>query len=172
MIVYFHGYESSPNSDKVEKLKELFPDKRVFSFSANIDPDIAKREVSIQIQSALVQYINKPGKVYFIGTSLGAWLASAMSDLFGVPALLLNPCYDPVVSLMKYAEIPDELRLRYTPIKFNPKKFVCCDPQDPVIDMTELLKMLNNVETYPGIGHRFGSPHFDFAATKFIKLDA
>jgi predicted esterase YcpF (UPF0227 family) len=173
MIVYFHGLGSSPNSDKVDRLKAMFPNKRVYAFSANVDPEIACKEVADQIESAMIDHLHEPGKVYFIGTSLGAWLAAKMGDLFKVKVLLINPCYDPVESLKKYPGVSDEIRNKYTKIRLQKRmdSTTCAvDPYDPIIDMRNLMQEIGDqVTLFPGVGHRFNGPEFETFVTSGIK---
>lgn len=175
MIVYFHGLGSSPNSDKVDRLRALFPNKRVYAFSANIDPEIACKEVADQIESAMINHLHEPGKVYFIGTSLGAWLASELADQFKVKALLINPCYDPAESLKKYTEISDEVRTKYTKLDFTKResdKVYIVDPDDEVIDMEQLILDMDYCSSpcylFPGTGHRFNGPEFESVVKTFV----
>lgn len=94
-IVYFHGYASSPNTDKVTQLKLAYPNDYIYAFLADIDPEIAIKEVGNNIDLALLDHIEEDIDITFIGTSLGAWLAAKMADLYGVKSILINPVLYP-----------------------------------------------------------------------------
>lgn len=176
LIVYFHGLNSSPATDKVDRLRAMFPDDLVYAFSANVDPEVALKEVSHEIELVLAEHYNTPGAVYFVGTSLGAWLASKLSDVFDVEALLINPCYNPSESLKKYPDISDEIRGKYVDLDISyrrEKKMYAIDPLDEVIDMRPLLDddhlSGSNLMFAPHVGHRFNGPEFESAIKSFIK---
>jgi predicted esterase YcpF (UPF0227 family) len=175
LIVYFHGLNSSPSSEKVGRLRAMYPDDLVYAFRADIDPDFSMHEISEQIESVLVEHFNTPGSVSFIGTSLGAWLASKMSDVFNVRALLINPCYSPSESLKKYPDISDSVREKYTDLDISfrsENKMYVIDPHDEVIDMRPLLNDDNLYDSKvlfrPPAGHRFNGPEFESVVKQFI----
>jgi predicted esterase YcpF (UPF0227 family) len=162
-IVYFHGYGSSSKTDKVDRIRKRFPDCKVLAFDASINPDVAKREVGHKITMSLVDD-HSDDELIFIGTSLGAWLANELSDLFGCRAVLINPAYDPSTSLDKLGVDQDILDL-YTPMNLSglKRKSFYVDMEDDVIDHRELLANLdtNDITFYNGVGHRFNGKEFD-----------
>ena len=101
-IVYFHGYGSSPNSDKVAALRAGLKDRaKVYAYPADIDPEIAKAELTREIDSMLAGHRNAATQdsVIFIGTSLGGWWASELGESYGIPAIVINPSCNPTSSL-------------------------------------------------------------------------
>lgn len=172
-IVYFHGYGSSAKTDKVDRLKKLYPNAEVLAFDINIDPTISLLEVGEKILMELLNDFNSPGSLYFIGTSLGAWYANELSNGFGCPALLINPCFDPETSLKKYG-VAEEVRGKYTvmDLKDVNRKMIVLDLADDVIDHSVLIGKLNAIGgqyvEYPNVGHRFNGPEFENAVKKFI----
>ena len=163
-IVYFHGYGSSSKSDKVERLKVRFPDCEVLAFDANIDPVIALGEVGDSIMFKLVSDMHSNDSLVFVGTSLGAWLANEMSNSFGCKAVLVNPCFDPRVSLEKYG-VSWGIRqkyLRMAEINSDRKKYFV-DMKDEVINHVPLLMHLDvkKVTFVNGVGHRFNGSEWD-----------
>ncbi len=171
LIVYCHGLNSSPASDKVERLKKLFPDDEVVCFQASIDPDKAVAEVGDMVLDKLIEHrhLHSLGKLYFVGTSLGGWLAAKLAEKFDSKALLINPCYDPQMSLQKYPEIDKEIIERYTQFDVKNQDFLyAIDPYDEVINMHGLMSnYLIRKYTFPHVGHRFNGPEFEEAATLF-----
>ena len=113
-IIYFHGYGSSPSSDKVVRLKQNI-DFDVYAYPADIDPDIAVKQIGDSIDLMLADNPCVPTKMIFIGTSLGGWLASKMAQLYDCEAYIINPSVNPTDSLKKYG-VPDSICDKYTPL--------------------------------------------------------
>jgi predicted esterase YcpF (UPF0227 family) len=169
-IVYFHGFGSSPTSDKVDRIKAYFPNDMVLAFSANVDPVVAKKEVGDAIYSALVDEPNIPEELVFVGTSLGAWLANELADEFNARAVLINPSYDPSKTLGRYNVSP-ELTRKYHKMGLTnmSKKVFVVDRRDEVIDHTELLDAIDNCAVfYDGAGHRFNGKEFDEVLLRYV----
>ncbi len=149
-LVYFHGYGSSANTEKVHALREMFPNYKVLAFDASVDPEIAKKEVGDQILLSIVDDFSDD-ELIFIGTSLGAWLANELSNQFRCKAILINPSYDPRLTLGRYGVSEDILRIYY-PMQLadlNQKNFYI-DPNDEVIDHSVLMSKVDYVEITGG----------------------
>lgn len=174
MVIYFHGYNSSPKTDKVSRLKELLPNHEVLAFPINPDPEIAERELSDSIIFAMISQLHDPDKVTFIGTSHGAWWAAKMADSFAyTECVLINPCYDPENSLKKYG-VSDDILKKYHKMNLDVldnKTFVFAE-SDEVIDHSELISELDEresvFEVYQNTSHRFNGPEFEDVIEKFI----
>lgn len=170
LIVYFHGYGSSANTDKVTRLKEMYPNDQVLAFDINIDPKISLPYLTEKIMDELIKYFNVPGDLYFVGTSLGAWYANELSNTFGCKALLINPCIDPETSIAKYG-VEEKVRTHYSKanLKDLKRKMIALDPKDDVIDHKNLLNEVNaDFQIYENVGHRFNGPEFEDVVKKFI----
>jgi predicted esterase YcpF (UPF0227 family) len=111
LIVYFHGYGSSKDSDKVTRLKRE-SDFIVHAFDININADVAYNELTQNIDMMLATDVEQPVKLVFVGTSLGGWWASRMAKLYQCKAVVINPSIDPENSLLKYG-VPYEVCERY-----------------------------------------------------------
>lgn len=162
VIVYFHGYGSNPKSHKVAMLKSL-PNVEVFAYTANIDPDIAVTEVSENIDRMLLDDTVNDVNIIFIGTSLGAWLASKLAYTYCVKTVLINPSVTPHITLKRYG-IPDDICNKYTPlIPSFTDKFIFAE-DDVVIDNTAFRNFLittgYDVTVVPSGGHRFSGDTF------------
>lgn len=166
-IIYFHGFGSSPNSDKVDRIRAMYPSDTVLSFTADVDPDIAIQTVNHEILNALIDD-HSDGELLFIGTSLGGWLANELSNKFECRVLLINPAYDPGTELSQF-NVDTEILNRYTKMNdvTNKKKTIVLDPSDDIIDHTELMK-LTTVVKYPGVGHRFNGSEFEEVVRNFV----
>jgi hypothetical protein len=82
MILYIHGYNSSPNSAKAKFFKKIFPNFISGSYDVN-SPKLAIKQLSDTIKKNNVNFI--------IGSSLGGLYATILSQKFNIPALLINP---------------------------------------------------------------------------------
>lgn len=173
-FVYFHGYGSSSKTDKVDRVKSLFPNDEVLAFDINVDPNISLFEVGDKILNALLDNYNSPGSLYFVGTSLGAWYANELSNGFGCPALLINPCYDPTTSLTKYG-VAEDVRNNYSVMNLKDinRKMIVLDPEDDVIDHSVLIDKLSDVgghyRKFENVGHRFNGPEFEEVVKTFFE---
>ena len=63
-IIYFHGYGSSPNTDKVKLLKEHFSE--VYAFPIDVDPDKSLPYLEEEIENVFYGTINVPSKLVFV----------------------------------------------------------------------------------------------------------
>ncbi len=162
-VVYFHGYGSSPNSDKVDALRNKLK-VPVFAFPANIDPEIAIREVSDSIDMLLLEDMHAPDRMLFVGTSLGGWLASELGNLYDIPVVVINPSYEPFNSLKKYG-VDEDICNKYTPLKLSKKNTYFFAENDTVIDNVEFRQSLINqgyrVYIDPDANHSFSGKPFE-----------
>lgn len=170
IIVYFHGYGSSPNSDKVEVLRSSF-DSPVFSFPINIDPDKAIADLSHRIDMMLLEDMHADDKVVFVGTSMGGWMASEMGKKYNIPAIVINPAWDPSDVLAKLG-VDESICSKYDLMSLSDKNAYFFADHDELIDNHELRVLLSEAghEVYvdPEGDHRFGGEPFK-RVVKYIK---
>jgi predicted esterase YcpF (UPF0227 family) len=157
-LVYFHGYGSNNNTYKVDMLRQMFPKYQVLAFNSDIDPDVAKTQVSQKIMESIVDD-QSDDEMIFVGTSLGAWLANELSDQFKCKAVLINPTYNPKLTLAKYG-VAEEVLVKYTKMNLSDldRKSFFIDPNDEIIDQTELMGLVK-FESISG-GHQCGGDCF------------
>ena len=108
VVFYFHGYKSSPStSKKVEILKENFPD--TYAFPIDIDPEVSIPYLVDQIEQALLNHVSDGNtKVFFVGTSLGAYYAMIAARYYPkVKLILINPVIDTQDNLIKLGVDPE-----------------------------------------------------------------
>lgn len=115
-IIYFHGYGSSPNTDKVTELRKHFSE--VYAFPIDVDPDKSLPYLEEEIDHILASNINSEKPLVFVGTSLGAWYAGYLASLFHAPAVLINPCFSFGV-LKTDLGISEEIKAKYEVIGFQ-----------------------------------------------------
>ncbi len=162
IIIYFHGLNSSHNSDKVERLKSAFPDDYVHAFPINIDPDIAIPELENNINNVLIDHLNEEIILFFVGTSLGAWWANKFGNEYLCTAILINPSPNPQNSLLLHG-ISKEICEKYSSIQYNPQKdYYFIAKHDEVITHS-IDWSWPHIYIYnsPKVKHRFNGPEFN-----------
>lgn len=98
MIVYFHGFASSNNSNKVTMLKNRFGDDHVIAPNLPFNPiEVSKLTAEI-VNDFAINYKNQDSLI-FVGTSLGAFYANYFGHLYDCPMVLVNPSVYPSESL-------------------------------------------------------------------------
>ena len=162
VVIYCHGYKSSSKSDKLRLLQEA--GFEAYCFDADVDPDIAFRNIYEKIDNLLVEYYNQDIKLIFVGTSLGGWWASKLASEYDCEAVIINPSADPKVSLAKY-RVPEHILEQYDEIVIPKRATYFFASNDEVIDHTEFIKKVNQEQTSVYIfqdgNHRFNGKHFE-----------
>lgn len=161
LVVYFHGYNSGPNSSKVQKLRRALPDVEVRSFDIDIDPSISMRSLMYNIDMMLLDNLVSCTRIVFVGTSLGAWYAGTLATLYGCDAVLINPSLHPANSLKKRGvdrHICDE----YSSLHLNKKHHFFVSLADEVLDFSKehMLLSMPRTRLYKEGSHRFDGPEF------------
>lgn len=158
LIVYFHGFNSSPKTEKVNRLKLAFPDDYVYAFPINIDPDIANKDLEMAIDSVLIDHLNEDVEVIFVGTSLGAWWANKFGTLYHCPALLINPCEDPAKTLGL---------IKFMPMIYRPEHSAYFIAKHDEIIEHQIDWSWPHIYLYnsPEVKHQFNGPEFDDVIT-------
>lgn len=176
MILYLHGFRSSPQSYKARLLSDYFAGRGQSPlFQCPRLP--ASPTAAMQLARSLCQSV-RAEELALIGSSLGGFYATALAEEYGCRAVLLNPAITPAEDLRKQvgvqrawhsdeqfefrAEYVDELapiaRHRIT----RPERyFLVAATGDEVLDWRQM------VGHYPGARHKVieGSDHglSDFA---------
>lgn len=100
MVVYLHGFNSSPDSFKANLLKRyLEAQGRAREFSC---PSLPWRfaEAAALIDAELRRLADSP--ITLVGSSLGGYYAAHFAEKYCLPAVLVNPAAYPYLSLAKY----------------------------------------------------------------------
>ena len=97
MIIYLHGFNSSPQSHKAQLTRAYMAERGLAShFACPALPPLASDAVA-QIERRL------PAKnVCFIGSSLGGFYATYLAEKHAARAVLINPAIEPHVGLRAY----------------------------------------------------------------------
>ena len=97
-IIYFHGFNSSPESKTCCALRNHFGNEKVVApFYDYINPDNAYKYLESVVHSDRYAH-----DVYLVGTSLGAFWANYFSEKYRLECILINPSLRAADSLKKY----------------------------------------------------------------------
>jgi predicted esterase YcpF (UPF0227 family) len=98
-IIYFHGYGSNGNSRTAEFIKSAYPDYAVITPTYNTKN---ANEAIDDLYKVVYQAMKDYECIFFVGSSLGGFIANYFSNKYSIPTVLINPCLDPVKRLQKY----------------------------------------------------------------------
>jgi predicted esterase YcpF (UPF0227 family) len=96
LLVYLHGFNSSPQSHKAQVMQRYAKEEGV-EFACPALPPLA--DDSIRIAE---QVIHGKKSACLIGSSLGGFYATYLAEKHGLKAVLINPAIDPHVGLRAY----------------------------------------------------------------------
>ncbi len=94
MILYLHGFASCGDSNKTKVLKTYFGEKEVLAPDLPVNPHKAlsvARKIIIDHDIDLI-----------IGSSLGGFYASNLTETMGVKSVLINPSVQPFITLAPF----------------------------------------------------------------------
>ena len=176
MILYLHGFRSSPQSFKARLLRDFFA-SREQSAAFHCPQLPVSPAAAMSMARELCQSVPAES-LALIGSSLGGFYATALAEEFGCRAVLLNPAITPASDLRTHigmqrawhsdeqfefrAEYVDELEpIARTSISRPERYFLIAATGDEVLDWRQM------VSHYPGARHKVieGSDHglSDFA---------
>lgn len=101
-IIYIHGLDSDANSTKGILLESYCQQHHADINVYRPDLNSAPEQVFEQLVR-LVTELNTDDKTVLIGSSLGGYFSTLVSNHTGCPALLLNPSTQPHVTLQRFA---------------------------------------------------------------------
>ena len=154
MILYLHGFLSSPQSTKARQMHAALADLgRGADFLAPQLP--VSPRATAELLLALAQ-LEDPAKLCVVGSSLGGYYATWLAQLLGCRAVLLNPAVRPYELLADQvgwrqdyasgapveirAEYLDELRALETgPLQHPGRLFLVAATGDEVLDYRAML---------------------------------
>ncbi|MSQ21080.1 MAG: esterase [Betaproteobacteria bacterium] len=109
MLIYLHGFNSSPASHKATLLQQTLRDQGLVDRFAC--PQLPHRPAAaIAVIEAHIERFNATS-ITLIGSSLGGFYATYLTEKHGLRAILLNPAVHPHRDLTKYL---GRQRNRYT----------------------------------------------------------
>lgn len=137
VIVYFHGYGSSAQTDKVQKLRDAGYTVYCWTYDTDTYPVDNIDYLDDCIYHLMANDIESEHKYVFVGTSLGAWYAARLAKLWYCKTVLINPAVDPGVSLAKFGVATDVLE-QYTPLEFSSRDTVVLGTNDELFDFSRV----------------------------------
>ncbi len=97
MIVYLHGFNSSPNSHKAQLLGRHMAEQGLAAHYACPALPVLASEAIREIER-----LGFGGDACYVGSSLGGYYATWLAEQHGARAVLINPAIDPHVGLRAY----------------------------------------------------------------------
>lgn len=99
MIVYLHGFNSSPQSNKAEVMRRYMEARgRGEQYACPALPPLAREAIAtIEALGA-----GRMASLCFVGSSLGGFYATYFAEKHGAKAVLINPAIDPHIGLRPY----------------------------------------------------------------------
>ena len=67
IVVYFHGFGSSAQNDKVQQLRDAGIE--TYSWDIDINPVVSLPELGDKIDDMLMDEPHEPARIFFVGTS-------------------------------------------------------------------------------------------------------
>lgn len=159
MIVYLHGFRSSPQSRKAQMLRKHLQQRGL------VDQFVCPAlPASPRMASQLALYAarsTRAGDVALIGSSLGGYYATWVAEQLGCRAVLLNPAVDPARDLQAHIgrqpvffsddeidfrpEYIDELRALDTGVTNPERYFLIAATGDTVINYRMMVAKYHGV---------------------------
>jgi len=100
MILYLHGFNSSPQSAKAQYLKRYLEERGLGA--EFVCPRLPHRpKLAVAAIEAEMARLAK-GKITLVGSSLGGFYATWLAEKHALRAVLINPAIDPHVGLRTY----------------------------------------------------------------------
>ncbi|GAA0306980.1 YqiA/YcfP family alpha/beta fold hydrolase [Psychrobacter aestuarii] len=100
-LIYLHGLDSDANATKGKLLSEYcqqhYPSITVIRPDLNMSPPEVVKKVTALINES-------PKETLLVGSSLGGYFATYLSNQLDTPALLINPSIQPHISLQRFSD--------------------------------------------------------------------
>ena len=100
MIVYLHGFNSSPASHKARVLHQYLAERGLVGHYACPALPTWPDQAIAAVESAMGA--GAPGRVCLVGSSLGGFYATHLAEKHGARAVLINPAIEPHVGLRAF----------------------------------------------------------------------
>lgn len=161
-VLYLHGFGSKFDNYS-KKIQQLLKLGAVDGF--DIDYCLGEKLV---IEQSIANIANRDLDL-LIGTSMGGWLASKLSEILSIPFVAFNPVISPAVTLQPYIGehkdfygrhflLKENIVNEYEEISKDGCGLIFLDEGDELINPSESKQILNqcySVTSYTGGSHRF-----------------
>ena len=151
MLIYLHGFNSSPGSHKAQVLKRYLEERGLGAqYSCPALPHLPERAVA-EIEAVIARYPR--AAVTLVGSSLGGFYATYLAERHGLRAVLINPAVYPQRGLRSFLgvqrnlytgeeyELTEEhlqqLHRLYQPVIDARRYVLLVETQDEVLDYRE-----------------------------------
>jgi uncharacterized protein len=161
MLVYLHGFNSSPQSHKAQVLQRYLQERGLATeYACPALPPLA-RDALAAVEALMREHAGKP--FCFVGSSLGGYYATCLAEKHAARAVLVNPAISPHVGLRAYlgpqrnlhtgepyelteAHLRDWERLE--PARITPERYlVLLETGDELLDYRRALERYAGAET-------------------------
>ena len=168
MLIYLHGFRSSPQSFKAQLLQRYFDEHGLGAEFACPQLPVSPSEAIAQLSA---QFSLRESDT-LVGSSLGGYYATWLVEHYGCRAVLINPAVFPARDLRPYvgplrtypddqpmellAEHIDELEQLFVPVIAHPKRYFLIAAQgDELLDWREMTARYAGARTIvrPGSDH-------------------
>jgi len=188
-FIYLHGFNSdrNPTSGKLKELKKL-GDVITLSYNSFDRYENILKDLEVKVKNEI--RARPHYEVALVGTSLGGYWAAALSGIYGIPAILLNPAIQPSKTLQKHVGVTlknfvsgEENTLRkevpksYPVISKKGKLLIILDEGDEVLNPYETQKLFADYGPilFKGGSHRFehmqeALPHIEKFLNRLIVI--
>ncbi len=100
MIVYLHGFNSSPQSHKAQVLERYLQELGLGAhYLCPGLPALASRAIA---EAEGIMRLHRGASICFVGSSLGGYYATYLAERHDTKAVLINPAIDPHLGLRAY----------------------------------------------------------------------
>lgn len=100
MLIYLHGFNSSPQSHKAQVLGRYLRERGLEShYACPLLPPLASGAIAL-CEELMARHAGQP--VCFVGSSLGGYYATVLAERHDAKAVLINPAVDPHLGLRAY----------------------------------------------------------------------
>ncbi|ATL98422.1 esterase YqiA [Aeromonas sp. CA23] len=158
VLLYLHGFNSSPGSAKAQQMAAWVaahrPDIEVIIPAQPNTPAAAWAAIAQTIEAASARHCDRL-KLGAVGSSLGGFMATRVSELYGCRAALINPAVRPHELLCdylgpqtnpytdeRYELLPahmDELKALAVPVTAPERLWILQQQEDEVLDYRKAL---------------------------------
>jgi predicted esterase YcpF (UPF0227 family) len=101
MLIYLHGFNSSPQSEKARITCEYF-EKNSTCLKVYVPMLPPRPENAIQVVDELIRSLGITSIAGFIGSSLGGYYSLYFQHRYQLPVVLINPAIKPYTLLLDY----------------------------------------------------------------------
>jgi predicted esterase YcpF (UPF0227 family) len=107
VLIYLHGFNSSPDSHKAQRLKRYMDEHGLGDrYCCPALPTLGMRAVA-QVEAEIARHPH--GSITLVGSSLGGFYASYLAERHGLRAVLINPAIFPHEDLRTYLGVQRNL---------------------------------------------------------------